>query len=86
MSRTLLGWSRYNPEGERNMQKIDFKKLLGFQTVAATVSNFDFSDATWAKLGAKIGGGVEPNSPKGIDFKDETLGARLGAKIGGEPD
>ena len=51
------------------MQKIDFKKLLGFQTVAATVSNFDFRDETvGSKLGAKIGGGVEPNSPKGIDF------------------
>ena len=40
------------------MQKIDFKKLLGFETVAATVSNFDFRDETvGSKLGAKIGGG-----------------------------
>ena len=71
--------------GERNMQKIDFKKLLGFETVAATVSNFDFRDETvGSKLGAKIGGG-EPTSPKGIDFQDETLGAKLGAKVG-EPE
>ena len=67
------------------MQKIVFHKLLGFGTF--TSDEVDFSDATFcAKLGAKIGGGVEPNSPKGIDFQDETLGARLGAKIGGEPD
>ena len=38
------------------MQKIDFKKLLGFETVAATVSDFDFRDETvCSKLGAKIG-------------------------------
>ena len=67
------------------MQKIDFKKLLGFETVATTDSDFDFRDeAVCSKLGAKIGP-PEPNSPKGIDFQDENLGAKLGAKVGIEP-
>jgi len=38
--------------------RIDFTKLLGFQTVSE-------------------------QSARGIDFKDETIGARLGAKVGG---
>ncbi len=60
------------------MQKIDFKKLLGFETVAGTVSDFDFRDETvGSKLGAKIGDGIEPAaSPKVIDFQDETLGGQ----------
>jgi len=37
--------------------RIDFTKLLGFQTVSE-------------------------QSARGIDFKDETIGARLGAKVG----
>jgi hypothetical protein len=63
--------------------KIDFTKLLGFQTVAAD-SNLDLQNETVAdKLGARVGG-VEPlGSPtKGIDFADDGLGAKLGAKVG----
>ena len=60
--RRLVHCARIIP-GERNMQKIDFKKLLGFETVAATVSNFDFRDETvGSKLGAKVGS-IEPNAP-----------------------
>ena len=62
------------------MQKIVFHKLLGFGIL--TSDEVDFSDATFcAKLGAKIGDGIEPVSPKGIDFQDENL-AKLGAKVG----
>ena len=38
-------------------EKIDFTKLLGFETVADVLS-------------------------EGIDFQDETTGAKLGAKVG----
>ena len=37
--------------------KIDFGKLLGFETVAEELS-------------------------KGLDFQDDTLGAKIGAKVG----
>ena len=68
--------------GERNMQKIDFSKLLGFDTLS-TETGTDFTDATVAaKLGAKVGEEIIGTSPKGIDFQDETLGAKLGAKVG----
>ena len=63
------------------MQKIDFSKLLGFDTLSAET---DFADATvGAKLGAKVGL-IEIQEPttKGIDFQDATLGAKLGAKVG----
>ena len=69
------------------MQKKDFAKLLGFETVAASVSdNLDLRDDTiGSRLGAKVGG-IEPGAPaRGIDFQDETLGAKLGAKVG-EPE
>ena len=62
------------------MQKIDFSKLLGFDTLPAETSASDFADATvGAKLGAKVGL-IEIQEPttKGIDF----LGAKLGAKVG----
>jgi hypothetical protein len=64
------------------MQKLDFTKLLGFQTLAAD-NKFDLQDETVAdKLGAKIGP-IEPtNPPKGIDFANDSLGAKLGAKVG----
>jgi hypothetical protein len=63
------------------MQKIDFTKLLGFETVATT-ANLDLNDETVTdKLGARVG--VEQQSPaRGIDFADENLGAKLGAKMG----
>ena len=40
--------------------KIDFTKLLGFETVRDRISD-------------------------GIDFQDETIGAKLGAKVGEPP-
>ena len=69
------------------MQKIDFTKLLGFQTVAAANSDLNLQDETVSdKLGARVGG-VEPvpSPAKGIDFADDSLGAKLGAKVG-EPE
>ena len=60
------------------MQKIDFGRLLGFDTI--NTEEVDFSDDTFgAKLGAKVG--VELSPAKSIDFQDDTFGARLGAKI-----
>jgi hypothetical protein len=59
------------------MQKIDFTKLLGFQTVASSDD-----ETVTDKLGARVGQ-VEPNSPvNGIDFTEENLGGKLGAKVG----
>ena len=65
------------------MQKIDFSKLLGFDTLSAETSATDFTDATVAaKLGAKVGAEILGSATKGVDFRDETLGAKLGAKVG----
>ena len=59
--------------GERNMQKIDFSKLLGFNTLSAETSATDFTDATVAaKLGAKVGAEILGSPTKGIDFQDAT--------------
>ena len=64
--------------------KIDFTKLLGFDTVSHELSaGVDLRDDTLgSKLGAKVGG-TEDVSPEKrlIDFQDETLGAKLGAKV-----
>jgi hypothetical protein len=63
------------------MQKIDFTKLLGFDTIKTDEA--DFSDATFAaKLGAKVGDPESGACPtKGVGFQDEGFGAKLGAKI-----
>ena len=62
--------------------KIDFTKLLGFNTVSDELTDgIDLQNGTLGdKLGAKVG--PEPVFPA-IDFQDETLGAKLGAKVGG---
>jgi hypothetical protein len=44
----------------RESKKIDFTKLLGFETISEQAS-------------------------KGLDFQDETISAKLGAKIGPDP-
>ena len=63
------------------MQKIDFSKLLGFNTLSTETT--DFTDATvGARLGAKVGIEEILAPTKGVDFRDETLGAKLGAKVG----
>jgi hypothetical protein len=79
-SLTLLPCRCFKTPGEKSM-KIDFTKLLGFQTLATT-DNLDLGDETVAdKLGARVGG-PEPASPSnGIDFAEDSLGARLGAKV-----
>jgi hypothetical protein len=68
------------------MRKIDFTKLLGFETVAGANSNLDLQDETVTdKLGARVGTPEETGSlSKGIDFADENIGAKLGAKVGVE--
>ena len=44
---------------------IDFTKLLGFETVDLP-ETLDFQDETLgAKLGAKVGGGIEAVAPEG---------------------
>ncbi len=43
----------------REVQKIDYAKLLGFATVSDEIAGE-------------------------VDFQDETIGAKLGAKVGGE--
>ena len=50
------------------MQKIDFTKLLGFDTLAS--DEVDFSDATFgAKLGARVGSeATDAVSSKPIEF------------------
>jgi len=62
--------------------KIDFTKLLGFDTVSEELPDgIDLQNETLGdKLGAKVGP-LEVLSPS-INFKDETLGAKLGAKVG----
>ena len=62
--------------------KIDFTKLLGFNTVSDELPDgIDLQNDTLGdKLGAKVGP-AEISSP-GINFQDETLGAKLGAKVG----
>jgi hypothetical protein len=40
----------------RKIEKIDYSKLLGFDTVSDQISKLDFrADALSAKLGAKVG-------------------------------
>jgi hypothetical protein len=69
---------------KRHMQRIDFTKLLGFETVA-TSADLDLLDATVRdKLGARVGAEANGSPSKGIDFTNETLDARLGAKISTE--
>jgi hypothetical protein len=65
--------------------KIDFTKLLGFDTVSCELSEsgLDLRDETFGdKLGAKVGPPEDISPSSGIDFQDETLGAKLGAKVG----
>lgn len=41
----------------RETTKIDYSKLLGFDTVSDRISNLDFrADTLSARLGAKVGG------------------------------
>jgi hypothetical protein len=61
-------------------EKIDFAKLLGFETVSDRLSGtFDFRDQTFGdKLGAKVG--LEP--PNGVAlFEDDTVAAKLGSEF-----
>ena len=63
--------------------KIDFTKLLGFDTVNHELSaGVDLRDDTLgSKLGAKVGG-LESTGPSlATDFQNDTMGGRLGAKI-----
>ena len=90
------------------LDKIDYSKLLGFQSVSDRISgSVDFGDETiGAKLGAKMCGDTEPGPSRrcetreiefskllgfeavsdqiagSVDFRDETIGAKLGAKVG----
>jgi hypothetical protein len=49
----------------RKTDTIDFTKLLGFETVDLP-ETIDFQDETLgAKLGAKVGGGIEAVTPEG---------------------
>ena len=60
---------------------MQFSKLLGFDVVAAELSaGLNFQDEIIGdKLGAKIG---PEASPGAVDFKANTLSAKLGAKVG----
>jgi hypothetical protein len=62
----------------RKTEKIDFTKLLGFDTVAVELAGrLDFQDQT---LSAKIG-----PEPAGVSlFQNETFDDKLGAKVGVE--
>jgi hypothetical protein len=49
----------------KTANKIDYSKLLGFETVGDLISgSVDFQDdALAAKLGAKVGNDPDPNAP-----------------------
>ena len=60
--------------------KIDFTKLLGFETLGDQMAGgLDFQDET---LGDKLGAKIRPEPFGTTLFQDETLAARLGAKVG----
>ena len=66
--------------------KIDFTKLLGFDTVSHELSEsgLDLRDDTLgSKLGAKVGQETESTAPSlAVDFRNDTLASKLGAKVG----
>jgi hypothetical protein len=64
--------------------KIDFTKLLGFDTAAEELSyGLDLQrESLGDKLGAKIGPPEETSPTTRIDLRDAALGAKLGAKVG----
>jgi hypothetical protein len=65
--------------------RIDFTKLLGFDTMSNEFSlGFDLQNETLgSKLGAKVGDGVEESAPStsNIDFQNDSFAGKLGAKI-----
>jgi len=64
------------------MPKLDTKRLLGFADLGVG-RDTGFRDETVAsRVGAKVGGGGEQNAPL---LRNDTAGARIGAKISVEP-